>query len=120
MSLLDKLLHFAIDSRRSANMVVRRMMGIGRGCTHFAMLCTAILFLYFVSAIHAKPLAARLESTAPLVDQRTRPMTFRAYQECSGNGCPYFVLAQGVITPTSPRAFRQFLATEKYQPSGLL
>jgi len=91
-------------------------MSIGRRRTHFAMLCTAIVFLYFVSAIHAKSQAARLLAAATVVDPRTQPMTFRAYQECSGNGCPYFVLAQGVITPTSPRAFQQFLSSEKYQP----
>jgi hypothetical protein len=43
-------------------------------------------------------------------------MTFKAYQECSGNGCPYFVLAQGLITQDTPRAFRAFLAREQYQP----
>lgn len=49
-------------------------------------------------------------------DPRSRAMTFKAYQECSGNGCPYFVLAQGVITQDTPQAFRAFLAREQYQP----
>jgi hypothetical protein len=43
-------------------------------------------------------------------------MTFRAYQECSGSGCPYFVLAQGVITTSTPGDFQRFLAREQYQP----
>lgn len=92
------------------------MKNKARACSSFAMLCTVFVFLSAVSSIHTKPVAAPVVSATPVVDPRTSPMTFRAYQECSGNGCPYFVLAQGVITPATPRAFRQFLASEKYQP----
>lgn len=82
----------------------------------FAVFCAFVFLFVIVSGIHAQRVGPRFLSIAPVEGPRTRPMTFRAYQECSGNGCPYFVLAQGIITTSTPRDFRQFLAKEKYQP----
>lgn len=69
-----------------------------------------------VSAQQQPPSVAPRRALAE--DPRARPMTvFKTHQECSGNGCPYFVLAQGVITEETPRAFRAFLSRERYQPT---
>ncbi len=91
-------------------------MNKARQYSPFARFFPVILFFSALSAIDARPITRGLVSTAAVADPRTGPMTFRAHQECSGSGCPYFVLAQGVITSTTPRAFRQFLASEKYEP----
>jgi hypothetical protein len=75
-------------------------------------LCSGLLLLTFFLWTVFFQVTEVIGQTSP----RERAMTFRAYQECSGNGCPYFVLAQGVITSATPSAFRQFLAKEEYQP----
>ena len=81
---------------------------------YLVIFCTITLFLPDISASRATAVAARRVSPTSAAE-RLIPMTFHAYHECSGNGCPYFVLAQGIITPTTPRTFQQFLRKEKYQ-----
>lgn len=41
-----------------------------------------------------------------------RPMTFRLVSTCDGRVCPGFILAQGVITATTPKDFERFLASQ--------
>lgn len=45
------------------------------------------------------------------------PMTFSVHRGCSGNSCPYYILAEGSITSDTPKRFLEFMKTIKAKPT---
>jgi hypothetical protein len=45
------------------------------------------------------------------------PMTFSVHRGCSNSSCPYYILAEGIITSDTPRGFLEFTKTIKGRPT---
>jgi hypothetical protein len=68
---------------------------------------------YNVFAISSKKQA----SNKTLAEDRlSSPMTFSTHQECAGNACAYYILAEGLITPETPTKFSEFMDNLKALP----
>lgn len=80
----------------------------------FLFVCSLQLFQ---CDVYAEKRNRLISASFPADEKLFSPMTFSTRQECSGNGCAYYVLAEGVITPDTPGQFVEFMKSVEALPT---